>query len=257
MLVVDTYSRMLAEIRRDGITVAPSLTQKDISDVNEHLSKCTVYNAHVKAKSTESCLQTEAIVQNRWPMFCADMADVVLAPHLFELMLGYYEFAKDYFGGEQPYLYSMNAFWTQPASGPQYQDTHGWHRDGDDRKQMVVFVFGNDVPTPADGGHLYQKGTHTSMDDAALGRDFRSPPPDIVRGVFGGAGTVFVSDTKGLHMGLRPAHKPRMLAWGRWGVSNPPQSYVWDKLSPVDKELLGDRYPRNEALRKAIHLIVH
>lgn len=257
--MLDCYEKTLTTLRKDGIAMSPVfLTPTQIADTNRYLSMCLVYNAHVRAKSNSSMLQYEAINGNKWPMFTVDMRDAVLAPHLFELMLGYYEFAKAYFDGEQPILYSMNCFWTQPAPGSQpYQDTHGWHRDLDDRKQLVVFVFGTDVWTADDGAHLYQRGTQ-NVSDQALGRDFRLPPPDIIETISGAAGTVFLSDTRGLHIGLRP-RKLRMLAWGRWGVSTPPQSYAWDALKPVDKALLGARYPSGEdkaGLRDAIRFVV-
>lgn len=247
---------VLANLRKNGVEYLPHFVPRAAMDeVDEYLSTCWVYNAHVRAKSTESIIQNEAVRKNRWPMFCVDMQDAVVAPHLFELMVDHYDFAKRYFDGEQPILYSMNCFWTQPAPGaPQYLDTHGWHRDLDDRKQLVIFVFGTDVIYPQDGGHQYQVGTQ-NVSDQSLGRDFRAPPPHGVKTITGKKGTAFVSDTRGLHVGFRP-NKLRMLAWGRWGVSTPPQSYAWDKLKPVNKSLLGDRYPSSPDVQDAIRFVV-
>jgi hypothetical protein len=247
--------KALTELQQNGIALAPTQLDK-IADVNNYLRGCPVYNAHVKAKASATMIQYAAVMAAEWPMFCIDMQDAVVAPHLFELMVDYYDFARTYFGGEQPILYSMNAFWTQPVkSGLQYMDTHGWHRDADDRKQLVIFVYGTDVENEfSDGAHLYQIGTHNVPDDK-LGRDFRSPPPHVVKTVMGKAGTVFLSDTRGVHIGRRP-NKLRMLCWGRWGVSTPPQSYGWDKLKPVDKALLGGRYPSRPEIQDAVRFVV-
>lgn len=249
--------KALAELKQQGIALASkSLGEAQMGAIRDHFQTCIVYNAHVRAKSSTSVIQTEAVARQEWPMFCVDMQDAVTAPHLFELMVDYYDFAKAYFDGEQPILYSMNAFWTQPAkSGLQYQDTHGWHRDLDDRKQLVIFVYGTDVHNSfSDGAHLYQRGTQ-NISDQALGRDFRAPPPHIVRTIMGRAGTAFISDTRGLHMGCRP-NKLRMLAWGRWGVSRPPQSYGWDQLKPTPKTLLGERYPTTPEIQDAVSFVV-
>lgn len=246
----------LCALQQDGVAYAASkFNERQMENINSWFSTRLVYNAHVRAKATACAVQDEAIKDKRWPMFCVDMRDAVLAPGLFELMVDHYGFARTYFG-EQPILYSMNAFWTQPAaSGELYQDTHEWHRDLDDRKQLVIFVYGTDVATRfGDGAHLYQIGTHL-VEDSALGRHVRAPPPHVVREITGKAGTVFLSNTRGLHMGCRP-NKPRMLAWGRWGVSRPPESYRWDQLQPTDKKLLGDRYPVSPEIQDAISFVV-
>lgn len=241
-------------LRRDGIVQLPAIGPGPVYDIWTHLTKCEVKNAHVEAKATSEPVRLRsALAAGQWPMMCHAMRDVILAPHLFEAALELRELAQDYFDGERPLLYSMNVIWTQPAPGvPQYQDTHSWHRDGDDRKQLVMFMFGTDVGI--DGAHLYQKGSHR-IADSDLGRDFRDPAPESIEAIYGPAGSVFLADTGGLHIGLRP-RKHRMLAWARWGVSDPPESYRWDQLAPIPRALLGERYPSDPVLQEAVHLIV-
>lgn len=248
------HSGFIETIRRNGIVPLASLWPGEVAELRRHLEGCEVYNAHVQAKATEPPAPFESAPP--WPMMCHRMEDVVVAPHLFENALRLIPFVQRYFDGEAPLLYSMNAFWTQPAPGaPEYLDTHGWHRDGDDRKQVVMFVYGTDVNVPADGAHLYQMGTHR-IADADLGRDFREPPPDGVQTVLGSRGRAFLADTGGLHLGLRPKTGRRMLAWARFGVTDPPASYVWDGLSPIPRAMLGSRYPSDPALQEAVRLIV-
>lgn len=248
---------MLESLRRSGIVRAPdlSLCREEVLALHEHLDQCRVWNAHVTPKATEPpVLLPQALAERRWPMLCHDMESVVVAPCLLELALGCWPIAREYFG-EPAVLYSMNAFWTQPAPGPDYQDTHSWHRDGDDRKQLVLFLFGTDVDRASDGAHLYQAGTHR-LSDGQLGRDFRAPPPEVTVSVTGKAGTAFLADTGGVHMGLRPSSGPRLLLWARWGVSEPPQSYHWDRLSPVPRARVGDRYPSDPELQRAVRFVV-
>lgn len=245
---------MIDELRRDGVAVLPQgLTPQQANDIEDWFSTCTVTNAHVWAKGTQFAAMS-ATRELGWPMWTCHMEAAVLAPHLFEAILQTRGIAWDYFG-EEPLLYSMNAFWTQRS--PQvYDDTHSWHRDCDDRKQLVVFVYGSDVDVPEDGAHLYQVGT-ANVGDNDLGYHFTAPPPEKVRTIRGPAGTVFLSDTRGLHMGVRPqTGNRRCLMWGRWGVTCPPESYGWDKLSPVDRRLLDDRYPADPELQHAIRLVV-
>lgn len=245
----------LNALRRDGIVRLPQMPRNAMETIWRHLKDRNVYNAHVQAKGTEPPVRLRtALADARWPMMCHSMHDAVLAPWLLEAALDLRGLAEAYFDGERPLLYSMNVMWTQPAPGSRpYLDTHGWHRDGDDRKQLVMFMFGTDVGL--DGAHLYQRGTHR-ITDADLGWDFRDPPVTVIETIYGVAGSVFLADTGGLHIGLRP-RKHRMLAWARWGVSDPPESYVWDKLQPVPRALLGNRYPTDPVLQEAIHLIVY
>lgn len=201
----------------------------------EFLSQRPVYNGHVTGHSTAPPSPHKDVVAARtWPMFCNLMDDVVAAPHLMELAISYIPIARDYFG-EAPRLYSVNVFWTQPAPGQRpYEVTHTWHRDYDDRKQMAVFAYGTDVSDGA--AHLYQRGTHVSNTGTGP-----------VETVVGDAGTVFLTDPLGLHMGERP-DRLRMLFWARFGVDR--------FCAPVSRALMGDRYPEDPELQEVIKQVV-
>lgn len=245
-------------MRRDGVTRLP--VKFNALDVLAHLKTKMVYNAHVQAKATEYPTSFGAALnENRWPMFCHSMQDIVTAPHILEGALNLYPLVQEYFE-ETPLLYSMNCFWTQPVPPhiPKYADTHWWHIDGDDRKQLVIFFMGTDIETRYDGAHLYQRGSHQHYPTPTtenLGYPYEQPPESVVEVMTGKVGDIFLADPRGMHMAPRPIHNPRMLTWARFGVSDPPVSYGWDKLSPVPKHLIGDRYPADPVLQQAIHLV--
>lgn len=272
------------KLKQDGIAQAPwgRMHPDALQQLLEFLSTCQVWNAHVQPHATQPSFPFTAIKdKGEWPMFCHSMTDIVRAPHFFEYALSGFDTAREYFG-EQPRLYSMNCFWTQPAS-TRYDDTHSWHRDADDRKQLAMFLYGTAVDKPENGAHLYQKGTHRIADgqvdhyfndphspnnpapqinaaqsfmDGYLNRPLDQPPADIVETMVGPAGTMFFSDPCGLHMGIRPV-QPRMFAWARWGVSPLPASYVWDHMTPVDKAVLGERYTRlTPEMQEVVRLVV-
>jgi len=246
---------LVSNLRRDGCARLAIMPLSKVTEVYAFLLQKNVYNAHVQAKASKFLPVTQAFGQTDWPMYCHAMEDAVTAPYFFERALATFEIAKDYFDGEFPFLYSMNAFWTQNAS-VQYVDTHWWHRDGDCRKQLVLFMYGLDVLAPEEGAHLYQRGSHLSFgDDSLLGYPYTNPPDGVVETFLGAAGTAFMIDTKGMHMGIRPVRR-RLLLWARWGVDDPPVSYGWDRLAPVPRALLGSRYPADPALQKSVHLVV-
>ena len=255
------FKEAAATLRQDGAVRFPALSTGQMRDLREHLDLTQVWNAHVKAKATEPPTSVaDAISARRWPAFSHDMADVVATPHLIETALSTFTLATEYFHPDPPRLYSMNAFWTQPTGGPVYTDTHRWHRDGDDRKQLVMFVYGTDILKPEDGAHHYFRGSHLIHDPAWdaqwAAQEFSAAPADKVEVFTGPAGTTFLVDTWGMHLGRPPLTGPRLLLWARWGVSEMPESYKWDKLSPVPRAVLGSRYPDDPALQDAIKLVV-
>jgi len=200
-----------------------------------YLQTRPTYPGHVKGASVAA--------QPAGSSTCWAPEDVLQAPHFLEFALGLTDAVESYLVSPA-WLYSVNAFTTYPMSGPPNPDIQDWHRDKDDVNFVALFVYLTDVPLGSDGAHLFQEGTH-------LGAS-KGPP----RQVLGPAGKAFLADTRGIHMGLRPEHAPRTMAWARWGVSDPPASYQWDKQQPCSKDVLGDRYPSDPALRESIRLVV-
>jgi hypothetical protein len=256
MNVVDT-------LRRDGCAKIEPFSKQQVDDIRHHLATRIWHDGHVMVHSKRSLSLPDAFSRVDWPMFCCEMEDVVTAPHVLERAFGMYDIARDYFG-EQPYLYSMNAFWTQPSPITQYKWTHFWHRDGDCKQQLVMFLFGTDVMSVSAGAHMYQRGSHnfpgSHMRPENPGPELPypedQPPAEVIETITGEAGTTFLADTRGLHVGIRPQFGKRLLIWARWGNDELPQSYVWDRLRPVPRALIGDRYPTDPATQKAIRLVV-
>jgi hypothetical protein len=228
-------------LKTDGMYVLPEkIDRSKIDEFNNYLSTKEIWDKHVKyhAHGRPGTSQSSSM---SW-----SMEDVILAPHLFDISLTMTQYAELYLQ-QQPHLYSINAFTTNPISGPTQSDIQEYHRDIDDSKFLALFIFCTDV-TP-DGAHQFIKGSHLDANGRGVdGREMIS--------IHGEAGTMFLGVTYGLHRGLRPVNTPRTLFWARWGVSNPPWSYGWDHLQPVNAELLGDRYPSDEKMRNIIQLVV-
>lgn len=192
--------------------------------VHDHLKKCPVYKGHVVAqgdKIERTWEETEGL-----ETLSHKMEDVIAAPHFLEFALSYTDLAEAVLG-EFPYLYSLNAFWTRPGHWALDPNIQNWHRDRDDRKFLVLFLFGTDVGD--DGAHLFAKGTHRDPPNSPHGL----PPNAKIAEFSGPRGTYFFAQTFGVHMGRKPQHRERLLGWVRWCVSEKPQSYVWDGLKPI------------------------
>lgn len=167
---------------------------------------------------------------------CVHTWDAVLAPHLLELALSLTDVAAAYLGRDPPVAYSANVMWTRPGSTA-YPDIQEFHEDRDDERFLGLFVYLTDVLERADGPH-----------------EIRGPD-GVVREVYGPAGTAFLADTSREHRGLKPQRGERGFYWWRWGVSDRPAANEWDHIEPVDRALLGDRYPADPRLRESIKLL--
>jgi hypothetical protein len=163
------------------------------------------------------------------------------APLLFELALSLYDLAHNYFG-EEPYLHNMQ------ISSSYRQKYMGWHRETYDVKQLTFCIYLTPVLNSAAGPFVYQKGTHI-ISDEQLGRGRDQAPYSILETIVGPAGTFFVADTKGIFAALKN-DRPQKIAFGRWGVTPD------ENASPLDREFLGARYPRNVALQRAVRGVV-
>lgn len=210
-----------------------------IDDVNAHFSACRVYpEAHVpqtarrdgRPRVDRSVTGSECV--------CTELSDVVLAPYLLDRALALTDVAAAYLGRDPPLLYSANAFWTRPGTASTRPDIQELHCDADDDRFLVLFVYLTDVLDDADGPH------------EMVG------PDGVARKVYGPAGTCFLADTRNRHRGLKPISRERGIAWARWGVSDPPASYVWDGNYAIDAARLGDRYPADPRLRESLRLLV-
>jgi len=216
--------RILDDLHWRGLALTGAMPHAN--EFTAHLKTCPVFPGHVIAQGDGVARNWEGALDRE--VLSHRMADVLAAPHFFDFAVKFTPAIARFFG-EPPVMYSFNAFWTRP--GPTLPDVNiqQWHRDRDDRKFVALFMYGTDVASDEQGPHLYVTGSHKTYDDG------NRPPVSFeeVQRVSGIAGTTFLECPRGLHMGIKPVDGERLLAWARWGVSEKPRSYLWDKLEPV------------------------
>jgi hypothetical protein len=227
-------STVAKNIHEKGWSHAGRLKEDVAREFREYFDGCIWYNYHVKGH------QVNPISDRRTaPSNCSSVAmqDVVLAPHWFEASLKMTDIVTEYFGTKNIVLYSYNIFYSNPA-GPNYEGVQTWHRDHDSENFLALFVYLTDVLTIEDGAHAFEQKDGQRVD------------------IFGPAGTMFFADTRQMHMGHKPRINARAMAWARWSLNPNPRTYEIDGLSPVDKNLLGDRYPKDAVIQNIIRKVV-
>ncbi len=236
---------LIDDLRRDGIArVYPPLGAGPAAELAAYLRAAPCYPGHVRVYG-DGVARSWDVTSEICDVWCHSLETTVLAPHLWDLAISLLPAAYAYLEAP-PRLYSMNAFWSRASAAPPMSDLQTWHRDRDDDRFLALFVYGTDVLCEEDGPHRFVLGSH---DESTIGAHVAPP-------VLGPAGTTFLADTRGLHMGVKPTStEPRLIVWARYGVSERPWAYGQDQLAPVDADRLGDRYPPDAATRKMVELV--
>ena len=211
---------------RDGIVRLDPMPPDCLAEYLAFLEGKPTYPGHVKATPADG-------------IECYAMETVVRAPHFFDMGIWFTPLVSEYFNSPA-YMWSLNAFRTFP--GGEIAVTQKWHFDGEDSKMMALFMFCTDVETVEDGAHFFKKGTQHGGTEGE------------VEVITGNAGTAFLADPRGLHYGVKPRTKPRLISWIRWAGSKPPGPYIGENLYPI---ALGDRVPDDPILRDAVSLVAH
>lgn len=116
--------------------------------------------------------------------------------------------------GAKPTISYMAAWWSLPGRG-EAEHAELYHRDYDDLRFVKLFLYLTDVDA-ASGPHCFVRGSHKAdrliarsrFTDAEVAANF--PPEDRLT-LEGKAGTAFLENTFGLHRGVPPAEKPRLI----------------------------------------------
>jgi hypothetical protein len=230
----------LRNLRERGFSLLAPLTPEQIAEANAWLLSRPVFiDVHVPVHAANRGIKI-APRQNAGHVecLCVSTDDAILTPHVFERALGLTDLAAAWLGRDPPVLYSSNCFWTRPGPTKTRWDIQEFHRDQDDSRFLPMFVYLSDVLEEADGPQ------------ELIG------PDGETRAVYGPAGTVFLSDTMLQHRGRKPTSRERGIAWMRWGISDRPAANAWDRIEPIARERMGDRYPSDPRLRESIKLLV-
>lgn len=201
----------LQTLRADGLAMLPRLlSHAQLDEIHAYLRNRPL-SPHGRAT----------------PLFLADapppevrmaeysLADVLGCPHLLELANSapLIRLAAQYIGCK-PTISAIGLRWSYPREGTG-TGLQGFHRDCDDWRFIKVFAYLTDVDEGA-GPHVYVSGSHRERCSVRLAPyadeevAARYGQQKVVR-VTGPAGTFFAVDTHGVHKGLLPSSKPRLL----------------------------------------------
>ena len=263
------------------------LSSTQIKDLLDYFAERPCYNAHVVAQSDQIGRRADELATAAH-FGSYHGQDVVVAPHILELansprILS----AVGAYLGCTPSLYSMNAWWSFPRPESGIAVTQAFHRDLDDFKNCVLFLYLTD--TPDDGRHEYIRYSHDPdtlsrylgkigkltierangqkllvtdgldelFDGHGYGRDdiYGALFPKLVEPIAGVAGEGFLTDPDGLHRATLPMTKRRLIVWLRYGMHRN-SAYVRDLTQPVPRAAVAGRLSDTAESRYINRLVV-
>ncbi len=267
--------------------LGPLLSPTQITDLLGYFAERPCFNAHVVAQSDQVEARPDDLA-GRAHFGSYRAHDVIMAPHVLELANDprILDAVGNYLGCV-PSLYSMNAWWSFPRPEFGTGITQNFHRDGDDYKNCVLFLYLTD--TLDDGCHEYIRYSHhpdtlaqhfagkgrftveladgeklavsDKLDElfegTGYGRDdvYRTLFGNLEERIAGAAGDGFLTDPDGLHRAAHPMHKRRLIVWLRYGMHRN-CAYVRDLLQPVERARVAGRLPDTPTARFVNRLVV-
>jgi len=267
--------------------LGPLLPPDAIKDILGYFADRPCFNAHVVAQSDQVESRPDDLA-GRAHFGSYRAHDVIGAPHILELandprILA----AVGNYLGCVPSLYSMNAWWSFPRPEFGTGITQNFHRDGDDYKNCVLFLYLTD--TFDDGCHEYIRYSHDPdrlarhfgangqftvelgdgqslviserLDELFEGTGYNRD--DVYRTLFGGltdqisgaAGDGFLTDPDGLHRAAHPMKQRRLIVWLRYGMHRN-CAYVRDLLQPIERTRVAARLADTPYARFVNRLVV-
>jgi hypothetical protein len=130
---------VLQNLRTDGIVPTLGLLPEQVAELTAYLTERPCYQGHVRVYGDR--VPRPHGHPDLGPVFCHAMADVLSAPHFWELALRTAPVARMYLGAAA-HMYSVNAFWARPWPGEPTHDLQTWHRDGDDVRFLAALFSG-------------------------------------------------------------------------------------------------------------------
>lgn len=272
----------LDDLKRNGFTKLPTiLSAEQIAEARTYLDANPVHKGpHIY--SFDGRPRPLGEVRQDFPMAAYRFDQVVRAPHLVDAFNDprLIDFLEAHFGCV-PTLYSLNAWWSFPADKPELLHSQFFHRDIDDWRFATLFLYLTDVDGDS-GPHQIIRGSHTlegTRDLVAMAKVMRrdvtgfSPEDSFVNALgpeltanserlfkeaitdcTGSAGTMWLVNTMGLHRGLMPKTKPRLIVWARYGLGPSVNSADLEQ-GPIAKRLIPTSLadtPRNRFVNRLL-----
>lgn len=201
--------KALADLRREGLAFVPSpLSGPQIDDVLAFLQSApAAQGAGGRPVTVDSQGVSSAVYDLPTILACPHLLQAMNHPDMLQIAAG--------FLGCKPTLSGAGLRWSFPSANPDAIEVQKFHRDAEDWKILRLFIYLTDVQ-PDCGPHQFVRQSHKT------GGRFRLAPysdafidehygRDKVETIHGARGTAFMGNMWGVHRGVPPTGRPRLL----------------------------------------------
>ncbi len=209
------HARIMTDLKRDGLARLPPLaSDAAIAAMRAYFSAQPVLDASGRESAVEDLPDASTAAYGlKRVLACPGLLEMLNAPCVLRI-------ASDYLGC-QPTLSSVGVRWSFPTAGP-IARTQTFHRDLDDWRFLKLFVYLTDVDEGS-GPHCYVRTSQASAfgwtakaySQAELEHRFGA---DKLTVIVGRRGTTFIADTLGVHRGVSPAERPRLILQAQYSL---------------------------------------
>lgn len=199
----------LKALRSEGLAFVPSpLSAEQIDEVLAFLKTVpAAQGSSGRPVTAESTGVSSAVYDLPTILACPHLLQAMNHPDMLQVATG--------FLGCKPTLSGAGLRWSFPSEDPNAIEVQQFHRDAEDWKILRLFIYLTDVH-PDCGPHQFVRRSHRSggrlrlkpytdrFIDEHYGRD-------KVETIHGPRGTAFMGDMWGVHRGVPPSARPRLL----------------------------------------------
>jgi hypothetical protein len=239
-----TCTGLVRTFRRFGyLPLASALTRMQCDEIHAYLADKSLLDNRGTGRRFELLSRPVEVKLGDY-----ELKTVIGCPHVLETANrhDFLNLATEYLGFT-PTITNISLRWSFPTDSPA-GEVQSFHRDSE-VGSFKILVYLTDVDTGA-GPHIYVPGSHHDRmplrlrlySDNDIARDYGASLT-----ITGAAGTAFAIDTKGIHKGVPPMSRPRLLLGIQYSLL-PCPLYDYDPIA--QKTMNFDAYINRLILRK-------
>lgn len=248
----ETKKNVYSLNQRGYLILENLISLKKIKEIKNYFKNIPCLNAHIDEDNNHDNIRRD--LKNNAQKFSFGtytQEEIFKAPHLLKIFTSkkILDIIECYLEA-RPMIFSLNTFWSFPKNEKDISFGQDFHRDNSHTKFLVLFLYLTDC-NEDNGAHQFIKFSHSeetlqkyldieynsvnsvSSQNIKLksekffnlekdGRGFTSLYNKYLSNLIvthsAQAGTGIIENTFGLHRGLIPQKKPRLMAWARYSL---------------------------------------
>ena len=212
----DAESEIVAEIERDGLAMMPAMPIDQVEAILAFFNARKVVGPAARLVWLNQ-LPAEVSIAD-YPLdtvlACPGILELVNAPAILRVAARYLRC--------KPTLSSLWVRWSLPTKSVTLPSIQTFHRDTEDWRFVKLFIYLTDVDADS-GPHSFVRTSHKSS-GTLRARSFSSAEVEKRYGtakvvqIEGPRGTSFITDAHGIHRGMPPSRRPRLMLQAQYSL---------------------------------------